>query len=121
MNVRYNFYDRGRSVSNFAWIPAEYLPYVGLGGGFLYYELDQKGDFIDFKTNDVFPSTVESSGWTPSAHVLAGVDYNLNVWFALTGEARYTWARAGLGSDFSGFDRIDLSGLSTTVGLSVRF
>jgi hypothetical protein len=39
----------------------------------------------------------------------------------LVGEARYDRAHARMSSDFVGFDRIDLSGLSATMGLMYRF
>ena len=61
-----------------------------------------------------------SSGWTVAAHAFAGVDISLGPRFFLTGEGRYTWARAPLGRDFSGFGRLDLSGLSVTAGVGIR-
>jgi outer membrane protein with beta-barrel domain len=111
----------GRSVGKFAWIPTKVVPYVGAGGGMMWYRLRQTGEFIDVATTDVFPDTFESSGWTPTAHGLAGVDYSLTPRFALNGEARYTWAKAKLGPDFEGFDKIDLSDIGITFGLNVRF
>lgn len=112
---------RGRSIGHFAWVPARYSPFVGLGGGATWYRLKQTGDFIDFKTKDIFSDTFISSGWAPTAHALAGLDLAFSPRFGLTGEGRYSWAKADLGNDFSGFDRIDLSGLSATVGVYARF
>lgn len=111
----------GRSIGKFAWIPTKVVPYVGAGGGMMWYRFRQTGDFIDFATTDVFPDTFESSGWTPTAHGLAGVDYSLTPRLALNGEARYTWAKAHLSDDFTGFDGIDLSDIGITFGLNVRF
>jgi len=62
----------------------------------MFYSFRQDGDFIDFKTNDVFPSYYASSGWTGTAYGAAGVDYSLGPRFALTSEARYTWSSAEL-------------------------
>jgi len=112
---------RGRSIGRFAWVPARYAPYVGAGGGAMWYRFRQQGDFINFRTNDVFSDDIASSGWTPMAHALAGIDYSLSPRFALTGEGRYAWARANLSEQFEGFDRIDLSGFTATAGISVRF
>ena len=112
---------RGRSIGRFAWVPARYAPYVGVGGGAMWSRFEQEGDFIDFQTNDVFYDKLSSSRWTPTAHGVAGIDYSLSPRFAVTGEGRYTWARADMSNEFSGFDPIDLSGISATVGLSVRF
>lgn len=114
---------RGRSIGQFSWIPARYAAYVGAGGGTMWYRFRQQGDFVDFNSPSlrVFSNTYSSSRWTPTAHVLAGVDRSLNTRLALTTEARYTWAKAEMGDDFRGFDPINLSGFSTTVGLNVRF
>lgn len=111
----------GRSIGSYVWIPNKFAPYVGGGGGMMWYRLRQSGEFIDFRTNDVFPDEFESSGWTGTAHAMAGADYSLSPRLALTGEARYTWAKTSLGTDFTGFDGIDLSDFAFTLGLNVRF
>jgi hypothetical protein len=111
----------GRSIGQFAWVPARYAPYVGVGGGAMWYRFRQTGDFVDFETLDIFRDEVESSGWTPTAQGLAGLDVSLTPRLVLAGEARYLWARAPLDGAFQGFDPIDLSGLSATLGFSVRF
>ena len=87
----------------------------------MYYKFRQAGDFINFETTDVFPSLYESKGWTSTTHVMAGLDYSLGPRFALNTEARYLWSNAELSQDFDGFAPLDLSGLSTTLGLSIRF
>jgi len=112
---------RGRSIGRFAWVPARYAPYLGAGGGAMWYRFRQQGDFIDFETDEVFGDDIASSGWTPMAHALAGLDYSLSPRVAFTGEGRYAWARANLSDRFEGFDRIDLSGFTVTAGVSVRF
>ena len=112
---------RGHSIGQFAWVPARFSPYVGAGGGFMWYRFRQEGDFIDFQTTNVFPDVFESSDWTPTAHAAVGLDYWLTPVFGLNAEEKYNWAKAKLGTDFSGFGRINLSGYMTTVGLSVRF
>ena len=112
---------RGRSVGRLAWIPSRFAPFVGAGGGVMKYRFSQEGDFVDFDTKAVFFDRFVSTDWTPTAHAFAGVDYSLSSRFALTGETRYTWARGDVGQDFSGFKPIDLSGVSATAGLTVRF
>jgi len=113
--------DRGRSVGRFAWVPSRFAPYVGVGGGAMWYRFRQHGDFVDVNTSDVFTSDLKSSGWAPAAQGLAGVDFTLTPHLALTGEAKYIWAHGKLSDSFSGFDKIDLSGLSTTLGLTFRY
>ena len=113
--------EPGRSVGHFAWIPARFAPYVGGGGGVMWYRFRQDGDFIDFATRNVFPDLFDSTGWTPTVQGFAGTDISLGLRFAVTAEARYQWARARMGKDFLAFDRIDLSGLAVMAGISVRY
>ncbi len=123
IGIRQYLVPVGRSVGRYAWIPSRLAPYVGAGAGFMYYRFHQEGDWIDFQspTMDVFPAQFDSEGWTGTAHLLAGLDYSLGPRLALTAEARYLWSKAPLSRDFSGFQRLDLSGLATTAGLTVRF
>ena len=120
-SLKWYLASRGRSVGRFAWIPAKYTPYVGAGVGMVQYTFEQVGDFVDFQNNNVFKHDYTSSDWAKTAHVLAGLDYSLGPRWALTTEARYSWAKADLGDAFSGFGPIDLSGFTTTVGLFIRF
>jgi hypothetical protein len=111
----------GRSIGRLAWIPSRFTPYVGAAGGVTWYQFKQAGDFIDFNTNDVFSDSYRSQGWGPAAEVLAGIDYSVGPRYAVTTEAKYLWSHSPLSSDFSGFHNLDLSGLATTVGFTVRF
>lgn len=119
--VKFALMPRGREISSHAWIPSAVTPYVGAGGGALWYEFRQTGDFVDFVDLSVFPDTFRSRGWTPSAHVFGGVD--LKAWRRIyfSGEARYVWSHATLGEDFSGFDPIDLTGFKLTGGIRYLF
>jgi hypothetical protein len=124
-SVRAYLSPRGRSVGKFAWIPSRFSPYVGAGGGAMWYRFRQDGDFVDFATpgvdKNIFTHTFESSRWTPVAHASLGADYTISPRLALTGETRYTVGRGPLASDYSGFQRIDVSGLAATAGIAVRF
>jgi opacity protein-like surface antigen len=120
-SVRAYLTPRGRSIGRFAWIPTRFSPYVGAGGGAMWYRFTQQGDFVDEQSLDVFPADLKSSSWTPTAHGLAGFDLSLSPRIALNTEARYNWARATMSEDFGNFDPIDLSGLGVTAGLSFRF
>lgn len=111
---------RGRSIGQLAWVPARFAPFVGAGAGAMWYRFRQQGDFVDFGDNHVFRDDFDSSGWAFTAHAFAGVECSLGPRFFLTGEGRYTWARAPLSRDFSGFGRLDLSGLSVTAGVGIR-
>lgn len=121
LSVKAYLQPRGREVGKFAWVPSRFAPYVGVGAGAMWYKFHQFGDFVDYQTNDVFSSDVSSSQWTPAGQALAGVDFTLTPHLALTGEANYIWANAKLNDSFLGFDQIDLSGLSATIGLTFRY
>lgn len=120
-SVKTYFTNTGRSVGNFAWIPARCAPYVGVGGGAMWYRFRQQGDFIDSDTKRVFGDDFKSSGWAPTAQAFAGADISLGPRWALTTEARYQWAKARMSTDFAKFDRIDLAGLAVTTGFTVRY
>jgi len=121
LSVRAYLQPRGREVGKFAWVPARFAPYVGVGGGAMWYKFRQNGDFVNYQTNNVFTGDLSSSQWTPAAQALGGVDFTLTPHVALNGEVKYIWANAKLNNNFIGFDNIDLSGLSTTLGLTFRF
>jgi opacity protein-like surface antigen len=119
-NLKYFLTSPGRSIGSLAWIPAKFAPYVGVGGGAMWYRFRQEGDFVDFKTSNVFPSSFDSNDWTVVGQGMVGADYSISPSMAINADARYLWAKANVGRDFGGFNRIDLSGVSATVGLSFR-
>ena len=120
-DLKYYLMPRGRSISRFAWIPASWSPYVGGGVGVMWYTFRQSGDFVDSQSLEVFTDTFESSGHTAMWDLFAGADVSLNKSLVLTGEARYDWAKAAMGQDFVGFQKMDLSALQMNVGLGIRF
>ena len=121
VGLRYYLVPPGRSLGRLAWVPARFAPYVAGGVGRVRYRFQQSGDFVDYKTLDVFPASLESAGWTTAGYGAAGLDYAMNARVGLVSEARYDYASARMSRDFEGFDRIDLSGLSVSLGLSFRF
>jgi outer membrane protein with beta-barrel domain len=103
-------------------------PYVGVGPDLVFYEYEEFGDFIDFGSEelDIVSDHFRSRGAAPGFHVTGGVRVRLGHDFSVLGEARYQWAKRELGDDFRqqpGQDalRLDMSGLSAVVGLSIRF
>ena len=112
---------RGRSIGRYAWVTARVTPYVGVGGGLLWYQFEQIGDFVDSLDPDlaIVSARLVSDGWTVSSHVLVGVDIKLTHRLSLTTDVRYRWANATLSQDFIGFDPIDLTGLR--IGSGVQF
>lgn len=112
---------RGRSIGRYAWIPARIAPYLGAAAGTEWYRFHQDGDFVDYTDNSIYTGVNETSGWGFVAHADAGLEYTLTPALALSGQARYSWASAGVGGDFTGFKPIDLSGFTTSVGMAIRF
>jgi len=109
---------RGRKIGRYAWVRSRFVPYLGGGIGATWYELEQKGDFVDFQTLEIFEDTFSSSGWSFSSHAFLGLDVNLTRTLGLVVEGRYHWARADLSGSFIGFDPIRLGGPRVMVGFS---
>ena len=119
-NARYSLAPLGRSIGSLAFIPTKVVPYVGAGAGVMYYRFNQSGDFVDFQTTNVFSAEYKTDGWAPAVQAFAGFDYSLTPSIALTTDARYMWAKGHVSNDYQGFNKIDLSGVSATVGLTFR-
>jgi hypothetical protein len=110
-------------LGRLAWVPARFTPWIGAGGGAMNYTFSQKGDFVDFQTLNVFRQEYVASGWTPMGYANVGADLRLSTRLWLTGDLRYSMARAPMntpGSKFVGFNKIDLSGTAATMGFTVR-
>lgn len=121
VNLKAYLTPPGRAIGRYAWIPARFAPYIGIGAGTMWYKFRQGGDFIDFTTSNVYSDTYSTSGWTPMADAFVGGDMNINSAMALTAEARYAWAQGPVSGDFSGFHRLDLSGVAVTLGITFRY
>jgi hypothetical protein len=119
-NAIFYLAPRGRSIGKLAWIPAKIVPWIGAGGGTMWYRFQQEGDFVDYQTLNIFPAKLESSGWAPMVQGLGGVDVTLTPRVAFTLDGRYTWAKGTLSSDFTDFAKIDLSGITGSLGFTVR-
>jgi hypothetical protein len=119
--MRFALVSRGRSVGRYAWIPARIQPYVGAGGGIVFWEFKQVGDFVDFQDLDVFADMFESSGASLSGHLLGGIDIQIYKRLFLTTEGRYVWAQGELNNEFVGFEPLDLSGFRLSAGINVLF
>lgn len=120
-SLRVALTERGRQVGRFAWVPRTVVPYLGVGGGVTWFELKQLGDFVDFQDLSVFTDAFEATGWTPSAQVFGGTDVALHRRLLLTFDARYQWVSGELGSDWIGFEPLDLSGLQVSTGIRIPF
>lgn len=111
----------GRTISKLAWVPSKLSPYIAAGGGMMYYQFKQDGEFVDYKTFDVFRASLNSTDVSAMAFGAVGTTYSLTPHVGLNAELRYEHARGALGSDFRDFSPIDLSGVGLTAGLLFRF
>lgn len=121
INGKYYLLPRGRQIGRFAWIPASFSAYVGGGVGGVSYDWVQSGEFVIEETLAIVPARLESGGTGGLVQLFAGLEVPLGSRFLLALDGRYRWADAIMTRDWSAFDNIDLSGLSGTVGLAVRF
>lgn len=121
LSVRGYLFDRGRTISRYAWVPESWSPFIGAGVGYTWYDFRQEGDFVDFNSLAVYSDALQSKGGAPTVHALAGVEASLSQRFLIRGEYRYSWGSADLNSYyFNGYDPIDLGGGRATVGFAVR-
>jgi opacity protein-like surface antigen len=123
VSARYYLADRGRRIGSVAWIPASLVPFVSAGIGTVGYTYEQVGDFVDEETLNVFSARLRSRGWTAALQGGAGLQWSLSPRLLVTGDLRYLHA-SGDGdapnADFAGY-RVNLSGVSSMVGLTLRF
>jgi len=120
-SLKFLLLPRGRRVGRFVWIPARVQPFVGTGGGVVFWKFEQSGDFVDFQDFGVFTDTFSADGVSPSAHVLGGVDIQVYKRLMFTLEGRYLWAHGTLGGDFIDFEPLDLSGFRVSAGINFVF
>jgi hypothetical protein len=113
--------ERGRSVSTYAYVPAAVRPYVGAGGGVVFYELKQEGEFVDVDDLSIFEDTLISTSAGLGGHVFGGIEARLTPRLSLGFEARYLWSHAGLEGRFAHTEPIDLAGLRITAALNIAF
>ena len=99
------------------------VPYAGFGGGYLAWELEESGDFIDFSLffPEIFSATFVDDGGTFNWYGQFGLDFPLSRNWSIFTEARWQGASDDLGGDFSGLGTLDLSGWDVRVGGSWSF
>ena len=121
-------WDRGRSIGRFAWVPRAWAPYVGAGGGYVWYRYEQEGEWVEepedpgVDESEIYWDRLISEGGAGTFHIFAGADYSISERLLLTGEGRYSFASAQLDRDYHDkFDKIDLAGFQVTIGISIRF
>ena len=120
-NIKIALTERGREIGRFAWVPRRLVPYAGAGGGVIWFDVKQTGDFVDFVDLSIFTDVFQSRGWTPSAQVFGGIDLRVFKRLYVMFDGRYLWAAGELGRDWIDFDPIDLAGFRLSGGINVVF
>jgi outer membrane protein W len=110
-------------IYSFGGRQASIRPYVGVGGGFYAWSLDETGDFIDFGGSDavIFTDSFSAEGTAFGSYVLAGIDIPIGNTWSIFAEGRWDAAEDDLSDDFEGLGKIDLSGRQISAGLSWSF
>lgn len=123
LSLRYQLVPRARRISDIAWIPNRLAPYIGAGGGIVFHELRQEGEFIDESVDPppIFFDQLRTTGQGLTLHALAGLDYWFAPRFGLNVEARYTRASVTPNDAYQNYDSLDLSGVQASLGLSIRW
>jgi hypothetical protein len=119
--IKYLLVPRGRQIGQYSWHPSSIVPYVSGGGGLLWYEFKQHGDFVDSETLEIFPAYLKSSGDTFTYYLGCGTDFNIAKSTSINLDFRYYWGDDDLDGDFVGFDPIELGGYRLTAGIQWHF
>ncbi|MCZ6727993.1 MAG: hypothetical protein O7A98_11650 [Acidobacteria bacterium] len=110
-------------ILQFAGRKAAIQPYIGGGGGFYDWTLEERGDFIDFGSDAlvIFSDTFFTDGTAFGTFFLAGVSVPVGDSWSVFAEARWDSADDELTGDFQGLGDLDLAGRQIAAGISWRF
>jgi hypothetical protein len=99
------------------------VPYVGIGGGYLWWELTEEGSFIDFGDPDlpVVSARYRSNNGTFEVLALAGLDIRIGDAWSLVFQGRWREADDELGQGLAGLGTLDLSGVDFEGGIAFHF
>ena len=111
LEVTYKFYPVGHRRM--------FIPYLGVGGGAYFWRYEQWGEFIDFKTGDVNEGNAITHAVTIGFNARAGFILRLQRSLGIAIEGKYQYLRGRLSDYFEGFNQLDLSGFTATIGLNV--
>lgn len=95
-------------------------PYIGGGGGGYAWELEESGDFIDFRSpsRPVFSADLISDGIAFGYYWLAGLEAPITPRLSIFAEGRWTRVDDDLSDDLENLGTLDLGGREFAAGLS---
>lgn len=109
---------------DFAGARSAFVPYAGIGGGLYLWELEERGDFIDFTPfpgPEIFSATFTDDGEVFGWYWLAGVKFDLGPRWDFFIEGRWSDAEDELSGDFEGLGDLDLGGRTVHGGFGWKF
>lgn len=122
VGLRFAPAGHGRRISSLSFIPKRVTPYAAGGLQATYFTFRQNGSFVDFADLSIFQDVFGADGWVLGPYARGGVDIQLWRRLFANADLRYVWMRSSLSSDFQGFaDGIDLAGVRTSTGISIKF
>ncbi|MCP5107099.1 MAG: hypothetical protein GY950_27180 [bacterium] len=96
-----------------------FSPYIGGGAGLYFWKYYQGGDFVDPIDETVYTGEAYTKTMTPGFNAKAGFVYRYSRSVGISFESKYTYLKGTLSSLFEGFDKLDLSGFTFTIGLNL--
>jgi hypothetical protein len=99
-----------------------FYPYIGGGAGIYHWKYEQWGDFVDAETWLVYEDEyAESSAYTTGFNAKAGFVVRFSRSMGVSFETRYLYLKGNLSSFFEGFEQLDMSGFTYSLGINFFF
>lgn len=94
-------------------------PFIGAGIGIYRWIYEQWGDFINFEDWTVFEGYADTRAYTLGFNGRAGFVFRFRRSVGFSFEAKYQYLKGQLSSLFEGFGKLDMSGLTLSIGLNL--
>lgn len=95
-----------------------FFPYLGAGTGVYAWRYVQWGEFIIFPDLNIQEGYAETNTYTFGFNARVGMGFKFNQAFGIFIEAKYHWLKGQLSGFFEGFEKLDLSGFTTSLGFT---
>ncbi len=92
-------------------------PYLSAGGGVYLWTFEQWGEFINFTDESIYEGYATSQKVSFGANGKAGIMVRVGKNLGISIEGKYRYLKGALGSEFEGFDKLDLNGWTFSFGV----
>lgn len=96
-----------------------FIPFVGVGAGIYSWRYEQWGDFIDFEYGTIQEGYADTVTITPGFNIKGGLILRFRRNIGVSFESKYQYLKGTLSSLFEGFGKLDLSGLTYSLGINL--